>query len=84
MSDTHTILGRLLEPVTDSLSVEMAKRLLAAKADPEAEARLAELRSKANEGELSDSERAEYQSYVQAINLVGILQPRARRLVAGV
>ena len=54
MSDSSTILGRMLEPVSEALSVDVAKRLLQAKADPIAEARLAELRSKSNEGELSD------------------------------
>jgi len=82
MNESPTILGRLLQPVTESLTVEVARKLVQAKADPVAEARLTELRSRANEGELSDSERAEYTSYVQAINLVGILQAKARRVIA--
>lgn len=82
MNGSPTILGRLLEPVTESLSVEVAQKLSDAKADPEAEDRLRVLRAKANEDELTDAERAEYQSYVQAINLVGILQAKARRILA--
>lgn len=83
MSESKTILGKLLEPVTGALSPDMAKSLLEAKADSEVESRLAELRGKANEGELEDSEREEYESYVHAINLVSILQAKARQVVAG-
>jgi hypothetical protein len=82
MSATSTILGKLLEPVTDCFSVEMARKLLAVKADSSTEARLEVLRTKANEGDLSESERKEYQAYVDAINLIGILQAKARRIVA--
>ena len=82
MSATSTILGKLLEPVTDCFSVEIAKRILELKADRETEARLEILRAKANEGELSDSERKEYEAYVEAVNLVGILQAKARHMVA--
>ena len=37
---------------------------------------------KANEGQLSPSERDEYAAYVRAIDLVSILQSKARRFLA--
>jgi len=82
MSAASTILGKLLEPVTDCFSIEVARKLLAVKADSSAEARLEVLRAKANEGDLSEGERKEYQAYVDAINMIGILQAKARRIVA--
>jgi hypothetical protein len=36
------------------------------------------LADKANEGELSDAERAEYEGYVEANNLLAVLQAEAR------
>lgn len=81
MTGSTSILGKILEPITGALSPEIAKRLLEARADAEAESRLAELRAKANEGELDDAEREEYESYVHAINLVSILRVKARQIV---
>jgi len=76
-----SILDRLLEPVADCLSPDAAKRLAELRADPTTQARLDDLAAKAGEGELSPDERREYESYVAAINLIGVLQAKARRLL---
>jgi len=39
---------------------------------------LEELAEKANEGELSAAERAEYEAYIEANNLLAVLQAEAR------
>jgi hypothetical protein len=36
------------------------------------------LSQKANEGELSEAERAEYEAYIEANNLLAVLQAEAR------
>ena len=46
-------------------------------------ARITQLAAKANEGELSPEERAEYEDYVEAVDLIGILKAKAGALLAG-
>ena len=77
-----TYLDRLLLPVTECFSEEVAERLLSLRRDSEVEARIEELAAKANEGTLSEDERAEYEEYVEAIDFIGVLQSRARMVLA--
>ena len=79
--NSSNILGKLLDSVADCFSKEVAERVLQIRADSETEMRLEELRAKANEGELSDTESREYKAYIDGMNLVGILQAKARRKV---
>ena len=76
------LLERLLEPVSRSLNVEAAKELIKLKADPRTQARVDELARKCNEGDLTPSERSEYERYVTAGNLIAILQAKARLVLA--
>lgn len=76
------VLERLLAPVTRSLNVEAARKLVRLKADARTRARVDELARKCNEGELTPQERAEYERYVAAGNLIAILQAKARLLLA--
>lgn len=59
----------------------MAQKIVALRADPELKGRLQELAEKANDGQLTEMERAEYESYVRAIDLISILQSKARRFL---
>ena len=43
-----------------------------------------ELAEKCGEGQLTPDERAEYEAYVQASTLIGILQAKARQVIAQV
>ena len=76
------VLERLLEPVSQSLNVEAAQKLIRLKADAKTQARIDELARKCNEGELSALERSEYEGYVTAGTLIAILQAKARLLLA--
>lgn len=76
-----TVLDRLLEPLTDCFTPEVAGRIANLRADLEAQERLDELAVKANEGELTDDENDEYRAYVDAIDMIGILQAKARAVV---
>jgi hypothetical protein len=51
-------------------------------ADPALAERVAELAEKANEGELSAGDREEYEAYIEATNLLAILQAEARYRLA--
>lgn len=76
------LLERLLEPVSRSLNAEAAKELIKLKADAKTQARVDELARKCNEGELTPSEKSEYERYVTAGNLVAILQAKARLMLS--
>src|SRR2546422_7293599 len=75
------ILERLLDPVSRSLNIEAARKLVRIKADAKTQARVDELARKCNEDELTLRERAEYERYVTAGNLVAIFQAKARLLL---
>ena len=75
------ILSQLLEPVGEMMPIEFAAKLAGMRATPEIQARIDELADRCNEGELSDEERAEYEAYVDAIDLISILQAKARSVL---
>ena len=79
---TTSYLDRLLEPLTDALTPEVAAAIVGLRADPELEARVSELRRKANEGTLTAEEDAEYKEFVEAVDVVSILQAKSRRYLA--
>ena len=77
-----TVLDRLLEPLGRCLTVQSARKVLNLRADPVAQARIAELAEKCNEGQLSPKERAEYELYVSTGTFIATLQAKARTLLA--
>ena len=77
-----TALDRVLEPVTGILTPGVAQAIADMRAEPELQQRLDELASKANQGRLTEAEREEYAAYVDAIDFVGVLQAKARAVVA--
>jgi hypothetical protein len=71
-------LGALLDPVAECFTPEVARRLVGLRADPAMQARVDELAAKANEGRLTAEEHAEYDTYIEAADIIGILQAKAR------
>jgi hypothetical protein len=61
------------------LQPEQVHQIVDYHADDALQDRIAQLADKANEGELSDDERAEYVGYIEANRFVAVLQARARR-----
>ena len=76
-----SVLSRLLDPVGRCLTPEVAQRLVALQVDPAVQARLEELADKCTEGQLSADERTEYETYVQALEFIAVLQAQARSLL---
>ena len=76
------VLNEMLEPVSRSLGLKTARALVALRVDDCAAARVEKLADKCNEGKLTAAERAEYEAYVQASTLIGILQAKARRILS--
>ena len=69
--------------LTDVLTPEVASALLALRADAELQAHIDELRRKANEGALTRTEDAEYKDFVEAVDVISIIQAKARRFLYG-
>lgn len=80
---TTAVLEEMLEPVTRAFSREVAQALVSIKASDTAQARIAELAEKCNEGSLTPDEQAQYESYVNAVDLISLLQAKARVWLAG-
>ena len=79
---SHGVLSELLEPIGRMMPVDFARELASLKATPEIQARLQVLADRNTEGNLSDGERAEYLSYVDAIDVISLLQAKARAVIA--
>ena len=79
MSTMTGVLDRFLDGFSDCLTPEVADRIANLQIDPSLQTRLNELASKANAGTLTPDEDAEYGQYVEAIDLLAILQAKARR-----
>jgi len=60
---------------------EKAEAILRFRAAPELQARIEELAGKSTEGQLTETERAEYAGYVRANKFIAILQRQARQLI---
>lgn len=71
------------DPLLQILTAEQAEQIVAWRTDESLQDRIAELAARANEGDLSPEERAEYEAYIQANDFVALLQAKARRLLTG-
>lgn len=78
---TVSYLDGFLEPVTEAFTTELADKLVDLRADPELAAQLEHLRRKANEGTLTPEEDAEYKDFVDAMDVVSVIQAKARRFL---
>lgn len=79
---TVSYLDRILDPVTDAFTPELARRIMDLRADDELQAEIDVLRRKANEGTLSSDEEAAYKDFVEAVDVISIIQSKARRFLA--
>ena len=74
-----SVLDRLLEPlVVGCFTPAVAEQVVQYQADAQTQARLDKLSDKCTEGELTLDEKAEYEDYVHAIELITVLQAKAR------
>ncbi|HEV2694956.1 MAG TPA: hypothetical protein VG347_18830 [Verrucomicrobiae bacterium] len=77
-----TVLSDMLEPVSRSFGLKTARALAGLRMNASAQARVEKLAEKCDEGRLTSAERAEYEAYIQASTLIGILQAKARRVIS--
>ena len=75
---SSSILAQLLEPLEECMTLELAQKIADLRATPDLQARIDELADKCNEGELTPEEAAEYDSFVDVIDLISVLKTQAR------
>jgi hypothetical protein len=72
----------ILDSLSECLDAESASRVADMEINQAVQARVATLAGRANEGLLTDDERAEYEAYVNVADILAILQLKARRRLA--
>ncbi len=74
-----TSLRRYLEQFTETFTPELAEHFANLPPNPEFQAVLDDLGHKANEGTLSEEERQEYETYIEAMDVIALLRLKATR-----
>jgi len=74
-----SVLDGLLDPLTRCLDAESARRLVEWRIAPTVQERIDILAERANDGLLTDDERAEYEVLINAADFISILKLKARR-----
>jgi len=77
-------IDRLLEPLSKCIRGDGERELLNLRADSELQARIDTLAERCNEGNLTPTERDEYETYVRFGNFIAILQAKARARQGGI
>jgi hypothetical protein len=76
------ILDRLLDPIGEALTPEVARKLVALRAAPDVQQRIEYLADRCTEGMLTPEERDEYEALVTAGELIAILQAKASAVLS--
>jgi ribosome maturation protein Sdo1 len=72
---------RIFAPVASCLTVDVARRLVELRIPAELEARLEHLAAGEKAGSLTAGETDEYQDYIEAIDVVGVIQSQAMKVL---
>lgn len=75
------VLDRLLDPLSRILTPEVAERVVRLRFDKRERDQIDKLARKCNEGRLTETEQSEYETYVNAIDFIAILQAKARAIL---
>jgi len=78
---TTSYLDRFLEPIADAMTPELARVIVDLRADEKLHSEVELLREKANAGTLTPEEDAAYKDFVEAVDVISILQSKARRVL---
>jgi hypothetical protein len=80
MSDgtVATTLDGLLGPLSQCLDAESARRIVEFSIAPAVQSRVDALAERANDGLLTNDERAEYEAFINATDLISLLKLKAR------
>ena len=75
---SEPIVHRILTAFGAMLTPEVAQRVAAYRFDKKTQSRISKLARKCSDGELTESEHREYETYVYLIDFIGNLQVKAR------
>lgn len=78
---TASLLDKIFDPLGDVMTPETAARLVDMQADEDVQRRIDELADKCTEGQLTEEERHEYDTYIRAIDFISIMQSKARQVL---
>lgn len=81
MATATDFLSTYIEPLAEDLTPQQAQKILAIKPTDKLIARVQKLSEKANDGTLTEQERAEYEYYIDVDDVIGILKAKARNLL---
>ena len=79
---TITYLDRFLDPMMDAFTPEVARAVIDLRANAELRADIEALREKASAGTLTADEETAYRELVEAIDVISIIQSKARQFLA--
>jgi len=71
------VLDGLLGPLSRCLDAESARRVIAFRVDADVQGKVDALAERANDGLLSEDERAEYEALINATDFISILKLKA-------
>ena len=75
------VLDRLLGPVQDVLTPQVARAIADLRADPTTQAQIDDFAHRHHENQLTPKELDEYEALVDGINLIAVLQAKARAVL---
>ena len=81
-SVSSNVLDELLDPVSRCLTREVARSIAELRAPPHVQQKMDDLAEKSTEGTLTPTEMAEYEIRVRTLNFIGVLQAKARAVIA--
>jgi len=79
---TISYLDQFLDPMADAFTPEVARRIVELRAEPTLQAHIDALADKASRGTLTPEEERDYRSCIEAADIIGIIQAKARRFLA--
>jgi len=69
----------MLDPFAGTKNEEAARAILSLRATPEMEERVEVIAQRSREGQLSDEEQRQYESFSDTVAMISLLQAHARR-----
>lgn len=82
MATVNSYLDAYFEPITAVFTRELAEKIVGLRPDPKVVARVSELAGKSDDGTLTDEERSELESYVDAGDFIALFKAKAHRYLA--
>ncbi len=78
---TESLLEQMLQPISDAISPDVARKLVALRASDAAQARIDQLATACNEGTMPPQQDAEYRTLVTTASVIAVLQSKARAVL---